>query len=97
MCGWWTEWLAGLWFLSTLDSVATQSSFLVTSQKLFVLMHATYPWTYDAVKLLLDPQAGYLKMHNFRVGTVEDAVCWKYGKHSWELVSQTAGQKRDPN
>ena len=53
-----------------------------------VLMHGTYPWTYDAVKLLLDPVSGYFKTHNFKIGTVEDAICWKYGKHSWELVGQ---------
>ncbi|HVR62991.1 MAG TPA: polysaccharide deacetylase family protein [Polyangia bacterium] len=62
-----------------------------------ILMHGTYPWTYDAAKLLLDPQMGYFKIHNFRVGTVEDAVCWKYGKHSWEIVSQLTKQQRDPN
>jgi hypothetical protein len=62
-----------------------------------ILMHGTYPWTYDAVKLLLDPNTGYLKTHGFRIGTVEDAICWKYGKHSWEIVAQLAGQARTPN
>lgn len=62
-----------------------------------ILMHGTYPWTYDAVKLLLDPKTGYFKTHNFRIGTVEDAICWKYGKHSWEIATQLVGQKRDPN
>ena len=35
--------------------------------------------------------------HGFRIGTVEDAVCWKYGKHSWELAKQTSGKNKSPN
>jgi hypothetical protein len=62
-----------------------------------VLMHGTYPWTYDAAKLLLDPTTGYVQTHGFKVATAEDVVCWKYGKHSWEIVQQLSGQKRDPN
>jgi peptidoglycan/xylan/chitin deacetylase (PgdA/CDA1 family) len=53
-----------------------------------VLMHGTFPWTHDAAKILFDPTNGYMKKHNFRVGTVEDAICWRYGKHSWEIVKQ---------
>jgi hypothetical protein len=61
-------------------------------------MHGTYPWTYDAVKMLFDPTTGYIKTHKFRVGTVEDAICWKYGKHSWEIIQQlNAGSKKVPN
>jgi hypothetical protein len=63
-----------------------------------ILMHGTYPWTYDAVKMLFDPQTGYLKTHGFKLATVEDAVCWKYGKHSWEIVNQLApGSNRTAN
>jgi len=49
---------------------------------------AEVPWT----------RRRYLKMHNFRVGTVEDAVCWKLRKHSWELAAafQDRGQEARP-
>ena len=57
-----------------------------------VLMHSTYPWTYDAAKILLDPTTGDLKKRGYRLGTVEDVICWKYGKHSWELVQQVSGR-----
>jgi len=63
-----------------------------------ILMHGTYPWTYEAVKTLFDPQTGYIKTHGFKLGTVEDAICWKYGKHSWELIQQlNAGSTKGPN
>ena len=62
-----------------------------------VLMHSTYPWTYDAAKTLMDPTTGELKKRGYRLGTVEDVICWKYGKHSWELVQQVSGQQRGPN
>ena len=52
-----------------------------------VLMHGTYPWSYDAAKILFDPKTGYTQAHGFRLGTVEDVICWKYGKHSWELIA----------
>jgi peptidoglycan/xylan/chitin deacetylase (PgdA/CDA1 family) len=58
-----------------------------------VLMHGIFGWTHDAIKILFDPATGYLKANGWRVGTVEDAICWKYGKHSWEIV----GQGRVPN
>jgi peptidoglycan/xylan/chitin deacetylase (PgdA/CDA1 family) len=61
-----------------------------------VLMHSTYPWTHDALPILLGPN-GYLATHKFRLGTVEDAICWKYGKHSWEIVQQLSGQPFGPN
>jgi hypothetical protein len=63
-----------------------------------ILMHGTYPWTYEAVKTLFDPKTGYLATHKFKVATVEDAICWKYGKHSWEIIQQlNAGSKKVPN
>jgi hypothetical protein len=62
-----------------------------------VLMHGTYPWSYDAAKLLFDPKTGYVQSHGFRLGTVEDVICWKYGKHSWELISAANMSQRGPN
>jgi peptidoglycan/xylan/chitin deacetylase (PgdA/CDA1 family) len=58
-----------------------------------LLMHGIFGWTHDAIKILFDPATGYVPQHGFRVGTVEDAICWKYGKHSWEII----GQGRVPN
>jgi hypothetical protein len=55
-------------------------------------MHGIFGWTYDAIQILFAPGTGYLAKNNFRVGTVEDAICWKYGKHSWEII-----QGRSPN
>jgi hypothetical protein len=42
---------------------------------------------------LLDPTNGEFKKRGFRVGTVEDAICWKYGKHSG---AGPAGQQHAP-
>jgi peptidoglycan/xylan/chitin deacetylase (PgdA/CDA1 family) len=61
-----------------------------------VLMHSTFPWTHDALPILLG-SSGYLATHGFKLATVEDAICWKYGKHSWEIVQQLSGQTRGPN
>jgi hypothetical protein len=61
-----------------------------------VLMHGTYPWTHDALPMLFGP-SGYLAQHGFKTATVEDAICWKYGKHSWEIVQQLNNQPRMPN
>jgi peptidoglycan/xylan/chitin deacetylase (PgdA/CDA1 family) len=62
-----------------------------------ILMHGTYPWSLGEVKGLLDPTNGEFKKRGFRVGTVEDAICWKYGKHSWELVQQINNTPRTAN
>jgi hypothetical protein len=35
--------------------------------------------------------------NKFRVGTVEDAICWKYGMHSWDIVQTLTKQPRSPN
>jgi peptidoglycan/xylan/chitin deacetylase (PgdA/CDA1 family) len=61
-----------------------------------LLMHGTYPWTHDALPILFGPN-GYLAQHGFKLATVEDAICWKYGKHSWEIVQQVTGQARAAN
>jgi peptidoglycan/xylan/chitin deacetylase (PgdA/CDA1 family) len=50
-----------------------------------LLMHATYPWTHDALPLLFGP-SGEITKRGFRLGTVEDAICWKFGKHSWDII-----------
>jgi hypothetical protein len=64
------------------------------------LMHATLPWTAGALRKLFGPN-GYLKTTKFRIGTVEDAICWKYGMHSWDVVNKfngyTGGNARGPN
>jgi peptidoglycan/xylan/chitin deacetylase (PgdA/CDA1 family) len=62
-----------------------------------ILMHGTYPWSLGEVKGLLDPTNGEFKKRGFRLGTVEDAICWKYGKHSWELVQQINSSPHGPN
>lgn len=62
-----------------------------------VLMHGTFPWTKDAVPMLFDPQTGYVAMHNLKLATVEDVVCWKYGKHSWEIIQQLNNTPRTAN
>jgi peptidoglycan/xylan/chitin deacetylase (PgdA/CDA1 family) len=61
-----------------------------------VLMHGTFPWTHDALGILFGAN-GYLAKHGFKVGTVEDAICWKYGKHSWQIVQQLTGKPHGPN
>ena len=61
-------------------------------------MHGTYPWSLGEIKILLDPDAaGSLQKRGFHLGTVEDAICWKYGKHSWEIMQQVTGQPHGPN
>jgi peptidoglycan/xylan/chitin deacetylase (PgdA/CDA1 family) len=63
-----------------------------------ILMHGTYPWSLGEVKILLDPNnAQSLQKRGFRIGTVEDAICWKYGKHSWEIIQQLTGKPQGPN
>jgi len=61
-----------------------------------VLMHGIFPWTRDAIPLLFDPATGYLAKNKFRVGTVEDAVCWKYGMHSWDVINALNHLKGTP-
>jgi peptidoglycan/xylan/chitin deacetylase (PgdA/CDA1 family) len=62
-----------------------------------LLMHAVFGWSHDAIKILFDPSTGYVPMNHFRIGTVEDAICWKYGMHSWEIVQKLNVQSRAPN
>jgi hypothetical protein len=28
----------------------------------------------------------YLQRHGFVLGTVEDVVCWMFGKHTWQII-----------
>jgi peptidoglycan/xylan/chitin deacetylase (PgdA/CDA1 family) len=58
-----------------------------------ILMHGVYQWTHDMLPLLIP----YLQTNHFKLGSVEDVICWKYGKHSWEIVQQVTGQPRSPN
>jgi peptidoglycan/xylan/chitin deacetylase (PgdA/CDA1 family) len=53
-----------------------------------MLMHAVYPWTHDMLALLIP----YLQKNGFKLGTVEDVICWRFGKHSWEIIPS-----RSPN
>ena len=61
-----------------------------------LLMHGTYAWTKDALPILFGAN-GALTKRGFKLATVEDAICWKFGKHSWEIVQQTSGQTRGQN
>jgi peptidoglycan/xylan/chitin deacetylase (PgdA/CDA1 family) len=62
-----------------------------------LLLRGTYPWSLAVLQRLFDPRTGYVPTHHFRVGTVEDAICWRYGRHSWELISQITGHRLGPN
>ena len=65
-----------------------------------VLMHGVLPWTASVLPKLFGPD-GYVSKAGFRVGTVEDAICWKYGMHSWDIVNKvnnyTGADARGPN
>ncbi len=52
-----------------------------------VLLHGVLPWTAGAVRQLFGP-TGLVTKAGFRTGTVEDAICWKYGMHSWDIVNK---------
>jgi hypothetical protein len=64
------------------------------------LTHATNPWTAATLHKLLGP-SGYLSTTKYRIGSVEDAICWKYGMHSWDIVNKVNGytgtDARGPN
>ena len=45
------------------------------------------PWTHASLDGLFNPKTGYLATHGFMTATVEDAICWKYGMHSWDIVN----------
>jgi hypothetical protein len=65
-----------------------------------VLMHGVLPWTAAAIPMLFGPN-GWVKQNGWRVGSVEDAICWKYGMHSWDVVNKvnmyTGANARGPN
>ncbi len=46
------------------------------------LMHSVHPADADALPLILD----YIKQNHFKLARVEDVLCWKFGKHSKDLV-----------
>jgi len=47
-----------------------------------MLMHAVYPWTYHTLQMLIP----YLKQNGFQLASVEDVICWRFGKHSWQII-----------
>jgi hypothetical protein len=51
------------------------------------LMHGVLPWTHASLDGIFNPKTGYLATHGFKTATVEDAICWKYGMHSWDIVN----------
>jgi hypothetical protein len=65
-----------------------------------MLSHGVLPWTAAALPMLFGPNGAVTKS-GFRIGTVEDAICWKYGMHSWDIVNQvngyTGANARGPN
>jgi peptidoglycan/xylan/chitin deacetylase (PgdA/CDA1 family) len=65
-----------------------------------MLSHGTLPWTAAALPMLFGPN-GKVPKAGFRIGTVEDAICWKYGMHSWDIVNQvnqySGANARGPN
>jgi peptidoglycan/xylan/chitin deacetylase (PgdA/CDA1 family) len=50
-----------------------------------VLQHAVFPWTADALPKLYGPGG---MIPTSKLATIEDAFCWKYGSHSWDLVGK---------
>ena len=46
------------------------------------LMHTVHPQDLAALPLMLD----YIQQNHFKLARVEDVLCWKFGKHSKELV-----------
>lgn len=65
-----------------------------------LLMHGVFPWSVEALRILFGEHGndGEIAKRGFRIGTVEDAVCWRFGKHSWQLVSEAnPGTERGPN
>jgi peptidoglycan/xylan/chitin deacetylase (PgdA/CDA1 family) len=46
------------------------------------LMHSVNPQDVGALPKILD----YIASRNFKLARVEDVLCWKFGKHSWEIA-----------
>jgi peptidoglycan/xylan/chitin deacetylase (PgdA/CDA1 family) len=60
--------------------------------------HVFVHGTTDALPILFDPASGYIVKNGFRLGSIEDVICWKYGMHSWDIVNQlNAGAGRGPD
>jgi peptidoglycan/xylan/chitin deacetylase (PgdA/CDA1 family) len=47
-----------------------------------MLAHSVYPWTTEMFPLLIP----YLQQNGFKLATVEDVICWRFGKHSWDII-----------
>jgi peptidoglycan/xylan/chitin deacetylase (PgdA/CDA1 family) len=59
-----------------------------------ILMHGTLQNTNTDLAKIID----YFKTSGFKLATVEDYICWEYGKHSWDVVNQlNSGAGRQEN
>ena len=63
-----------------------------------ILMHGTLTWTRDMLPMLIS----YLQSSGYKLATVEDVICWKFGMHSWSVVNKTNNytgtpEERKPN
>jgi peptidoglycan/xylan/chitin deacetylase (PgdA/CDA1 family) len=59
-----------------------------------ILMHGVLQQTEDSLQGVIN----YLRASGYKLATVEDYICWEYGKHSWEIVNQVnPGAGRVPN
>ncbi len=47
-----------------------------------MLAHGVNQQTHDMLPMLIP----YLQQNGFVLATVEDVVCWMFGKHSWEVI-----------
>jgi peptidoglycan/xylan/chitin deacetylase (PgdA/CDA1 family) len=47
-----------------------------------MLAHGVYAWTRDMLPMLIP----YLQQNGFVLGTLEDVSCWKWGKHTWDII-----------
>jgi peptidoglycan/xylan/chitin deacetylase (PgdA/CDA1 family) len=47
-----------------------------------MLAHGVNQQTHDMLPMLIP----YLQQNGFVLGTVEDVVCWMFGKHSWQVI-----------
>jgi peptidoglycan/xylan/chitin deacetylase (PgdA/CDA1 family) len=59
-----------------------------------ILMHGVLQNTNTDLKKIVD----YFRTNGFKLATVEDYICWEYGKHSWDIVNElNPGAGRKPN
>ena len=83
------------WNFDTQDTTTTDGNVVFTNFKNLVktpgasgaswgifLMHTVHQQDLDALPLILD----YIQQNHFKLARVEDVLCWKFGKHSKDLV-----------